>query len=230
MPIGYLITTGLMATWTLFALAPPRPRRTSPSNLSYWLGFLVNELPFVAFYWLAASTLLALGQGDLATPVGWAAFALGVLATCGLALITWRALQARPALDYALEDGLGTGWRSELDAGMATRLRRRLPVAQILVGPFFFRRRDVERRTNLAYGDAGVRNLLDLYRHRSHPPRAPVLIHFHGGAFRMGRKSRHARPLLYRLASQGWVCISANYRLRPATFPDPLIDVKKVIA
>ena len=31
-------------------------------------------------------------------------------------------------------------------------------------------------------------------------------------------------PLLYRLASQGWVCISANYRLSPAAtlprFPD----------
>ena len=58
-----------------------------------------------------------------------------------------------------------------------------------------------------------------------------MLIHLHGGAFRRGRKSREARPLLYRLASQGWVCISANYRLSPAaTFPDHLIDVKKVIA
>ena len=57
-----------------------------------------------------------------------------------------------------------------------------------------------------------------------------MLIHLHGGAFRSGRKSREARPLLYRLASQGWVCISANYRLSPAaTFPDQLIDVKKVI-
>ena len=36
--------------------------------------------------------------------------------------------------------------------------------------------------------------------------------------------------MLHRLARQGWVCISANYRLRPAaTFPDYLIDVKKVI-
>jgi len=34
-----------------------------------------------------------------------------------------------------------------------------------------------------------------------------------------------------RLASHGWVCISAKYRLRPAaTFRDLLIDVKKVIA
>jgi acetyl esterase/lipase len=53
----------------------------------------------------------------------------------------------------------------------------------------------------------------------------------HGGGYFSGRKSKEARPLLYRLASQGWVCISANYRLRPAaTFPDHLIDLKKVIA
>ena len=52
-----------------------------------------------------------------------------------------------------------------------------------------------------------------------------------GERFVSGRKNREARPLLYRLASQGWVCISANYRLSPAaTFPDHLIDVKKVIA
>ena len=33
------------------------------------------------------------------------------------------------------------------------------------------------------------------------------------------------------LASQGWVCISANYRLSPAAeFPDHLVDVKMVVA
>ena len=36
--------------------------------------------------------------------------------------------------------------------------------------------------------------------------------------------------MLARLASRGWVCISANYRLRPAGFPAPLVDVKRVIA
>jgi acetyl esterase/lipase len=46
-----------------------------------------------------------------------------------------------------------------------------------------------------------------------------------------GKKDRQALLLLYRLASQGWVCISANYRLSPAaTFPDHLIDAKHVIA
>jgi acetyl esterase/lipase len=46
-----------------------------------------------------------------------------------------------------------------------------------------------------------------------------------------GRKSFYARRLLFRLARQGWVCISATYRLAPgAKFPDDLVDVKKLIA
>ena len=56
-------------------------------------------------------------------------------------------------------------------------------------------------------------------------------MHFHGGAFRSGGKSREARPLLNRLAGHGWVCVSANYRLTPhATFPDQLSTPKRVIA
>ncbi|HXQ57924.1 MAG TPA: alpha/beta hydrolase [Actinomycetes bacterium] len=84
---------------------------------------------------------------------------------------------------------------------------------------------------DIPYGDAGRRNLLDLYRHRARPPGGPVLIHLHGGGSSRGRKNRQALPLLYRLASQGWLCVSANYRLRPAAqHPDHLLDLKKVIA
>ena len=87
------------------------------------------------------------------------------------------------------------------------------------------------RIPDLAYGDAGRYNLLDLYHHRSRPAGSPVLVHLHGGRLHSGRKNREALSLLYGLASRGWVCVSANYRLSPAaTFPDHLIDVKKVIA
>ena len=231
MPIGYLLAVTLVAWCTLFAVAPPRPRQSSPSNLSFRFGYLLNELPFIAFYWLLASTLLALSQGDLDSPGGWVAFGLAVLTTVGLVVVAWRGLRAGPAVDHALREGLGAGWRAAIDAGMAAQLRRRLPWARILFAPFLVRRRDVERVANISYGDAGQRNLLDVYRHRSHPPGGPTLVYLHGGGFRSGRKNREARPLLYRLASQGWVCISANYRLSPAaTFPDHLIDVKKVIA
>jgi acetyl esterase/lipase len=226
MPIGYLVAVTLVAWCTLFALVPPRPRQSSRSNVSYWFGYLLNELPFVAFYWLLASTLLAAGQGDLETPGGWVAFGLATLTTVGLVIVVWRGLRARPALDHALSEGLGADWRSAVAAR-----RGRLQLVRILFAPFLVRRRDVERVANISYGEAGPKNHLDVYRRRSRPSGGPMLIHLHGGALRSGRKSREARPLLYRLASQGWVCISANYRLSPAaTLPDQLIDVKKVIA
>ena len=114
---------------------------------------------------------------------------------------------------------------------MGTRPRRHPPWARVVFLPFLVRRRDVERVANIRYGDAGRRNLLDVYRHRSRPSGGPVLVYLHEGGFRSGRKSREARPLIYRLASQGWVCISANYRLSPAArFPDHHVDAKKVIA
>ena len=58
-----------------------------------------------------------------------------------------------------------------------------------------------------------------------------MLVYFHGGGYFSGRKTWEAQWLLYRLASEGWVCISANYRLRPrALFLDHLIDAKRAIA
>ena len=91
MPFGYLITTGLMAAGVLFALVSPRPRRSSPFRLSFVLAFAVNELPFFAFYWLVASTALAIAQSDLSNPVGWAGLGLAILATLGLVVIARRA-------------------------------------------------------------------------------------------------------------------------------------------
>ena len=56
-----------------------------------------------------------------------------------------------------------------------------------------------------------------------------MLIHLHGGGFRSGRKNREARPLIYRLASEGWLCVSANYRLRPVSFYESLDDAERVV-
>jgi acetyl esterase/lipase len=227
MPIGYLITTSLVACGVLSALAPPR-RPFILGVLSFVVGFALNELPFIAAAWLVASTLLALDQTGLGSPVGVAAAVVAVLAMAGLLLVVRRALLTGPALERALTDGLGAGWRRGVgDAGSG----RRIMSVRVLFAPLWMRRRDVTRIANLSYGDAGRKNLLDVYHGRPGTAKKPVLIHLHGGVLFMGRKNRESLPLLYRLASQGWVCISANYRLRPAvTFPDHLIDAKKVIA
>jgi acetyl esterase/lipase len=231
LPVGYLITVVVLAWCTLYAVAPRRPRHSSPSNRSYWFGFLLNELPFLAFYWLAASTWLALSEGVAGSWLGRAALAVAGATTAALSLVAWRGFQARRAVDQALDGALGPGWRTGIDPDLAERLRRRLPFARILLLPLSVRRGSVERVANIGYGDAGRWNLLDVYRHRSRPSGCPTLVYLHGGAFRSGRKNREARALLYRLASQGWLCVSANYRLSPpARFPDHLVDVKKAIA
>jgi acetyl esterase/lipase len=226
-PVGYLVSVALVALGTLFALVPLR----SLGNLSFRLGLLLNEVPIAGFYWLLIWTALAFVQGDIDSAGGWATVGLAVLTTAGLAVLAWRGLQARSAVEHAMAEALGAGWPSAIDPELAARLRRQLPLARILFRPFFTRRRDVERVADISYGDAGRSNLLDLYRHRARPSGSPVLIHLHGGGYNQGRKNSQSLPLLYRLASQGWLCVSANYRLRPAAqHPDHLIDLKKVIA
>jgi acetyl esterase/lipase len=227
MPIGYLVTTSLVACGVLGAVAPPS-RPFILGVLSFVAGFGLNELPFIAAAWLVVSTLLALDQTGLGSPVGVAAAAVAIGAMAGLVLVVRRALLTGPALEQAMTDGLGAGWRGSVGDA---RSGRTIMSGRVLFAPFWMRRPDVTRIANLSYGDAGRKNLLDVYHGRPGTASKPVLIHLHGGALFMGRKNRESLPLLYRLASQGWVCISANYRLRPAvTFPDHLIDAKKVIA
>ena len=229
-PVGYLWSVAVVALGTFLALRPLR-QPWPLGAVSFFFGIAVNELPFVAFYWLLASTLLALVQGDLSSPGGLAALGVAALTTGGLAAVAWRGLQAGPAIELAMCRELGTGRRQASDPREHLRLPRGHSFARVLLAPFPLWSRDVERIANINYGDASRANRLDLYRHCSHPAGAPVLIHFHGGHFRMGAKSREARAIFHRLAGQGWVCASANYRLREAgRFPNSLIDAKKAIA
>jgi acetyl esterase/lipase len=228
--IGYVAGVVIAGICVGFALFAPR-WRGALGAVSYRLGLVYNELPVLAFYLLLASTVHAFGRGDIGTPADWAAVGGAGLVTLGLAVVALRGLRAGDAVRRALDEGLGAGWHSTVDSRLAGGLRRRLPYARILFAPIPLRPRRVARVKNLRYGDAGRRNLLDIYHHRSRPANAPVLIYFHGGGYFGGRKDREAKPLLYRLAGQGWVCVSATYRLRPAaSYPDHLVDAKKVIA
>lgn len=137
----------------------------------------------------------------------------------------------RPLVEKALLDGLGPTWRNESSERILHRSRRRPPIARILLMPFVWRPVRVAKAGDLPYGDGGRRQRLDVYHRRDRPDNAPVLVHFHGGGYHGGRKSFQSRALLFRLASQGWVTIAANYRLRPqADFFDHLSDVKRVLA
>lgn len=206
----------------LLAVAPPS-RGGVPGFLVFIYGFLASELPFLALYYIVASTVHGALQSNVNTPMGQAAVGLAAAAVLGTGVILVRELQVGAILDRALAEGLG--------AAMIPRRTGPLPWARILICPVLMRRRDVRRVANISYGDAGRHNRLDVYQHRSPVAGAPVFVHFHGGGMVIGNKNRESLPLLYHLASQGWVCISANYRLRDAAqFTDHLIDVKRVIA
>jgi acetyl esterase/lipase len=181
--------------------------------------FLINEQPFLGFYLLVAVTVPAWLQGDLASPGGLVAFGVAVLVAVGLAVLAVRAVTAGPVLRRALAEG-----------GIDYSPGRR-PWMRILFAPGAVRRRGVTRVRDIAYGDAGKHNLLDVYHRRDQPAGARVFVFMHGGGFRIGSKNREGRALLNHLAAQGWVCVSANYRLAPAAqYPDHLVDAKKVIA
>lgn len=230
MPIGYLISIAIPALVTAVALAPV-PGGWTLGQVVWRLTLQVDEVPLIFAVWVLANTALAAAQGNLSTPIGGVGLSLAALTLAGLAIVLWRAVQAGPAAARALAQGLGAEWRAGLAPGMAPRLARRRQWGRMLFAPLAVRRHDVVRQGDLAYGPAGRQNLLDLYLPRSGAVTGPCLVYFHGGGYWSGRKNREARALIYRLASQGWVCISANYRLaRNAPYPAALVDAKQAIA
>ena len=72
---------------------------------------------------------------------------------------------------------------------------------------------------------------MDIYRGRDTDQRRPGLVFIHGGAWVLGDKREQGLPLCIHLASLGWVCANANYRLSPgATYPDHVADAKSAVA
>jgi acetyl esterase/lipase len=217
-PIGYLIGALVGAASAALALWP-RSANGPRATAVFVFESNVNELPFVILYWLALSTALAVGQGTVHSAVGWVAV--------GVAVVVRRALEARRELAGALTGVLGSGWGRAMDRQPSGR---RIPL-RVLIAPLRFSPRVVRRTGNLAYGSAGKANLLDLYRPRSRPSGCPALVYFHPGGFFSGGKSRQARPIFDQLVRHGWVCVSANYRLRQAgLFPHNLTDAKLAIS
>ena len=222
----HVLPVAIATLVTLLTLTPAR-RPSLAASASFWLTYLVSEAPILSFCWLLITVDDALAHLSLGSRSGLIVLGLLIMTTSGLALVVSAPADGRPAVARAVNDHLSPGEPRET-------VGRRPPghrSSGSSSGQSRYRPRTVERIADIDYGPAGRRNRLDLYRHRSRPSGAPVLIHFHGGRFRVGGKSREARALLHRLAGQGWVCVSAEYRLRRAgRFPASMIDAKRVVA
>lgn len=220
-PIGYLFGALVAATIAYLALWP-RPTNGPRVTPALVLAMSGSEIPFLFLALNLFSTIVAVADGTITSPIAWLALALSVLAVVGQLVVIGLATRTLPALAEALRNVFGT-----------TRLPRRArwqDWLRAVVVPLHLPRRDVERIDDLPYGPHGRANLLDLYRSRTPRPAKGVLIQLHGGGFFSGHKSKEARLLMERFAADGWLCLSANYRLRPAAFPDQVIDAKRAIA
>ncbi|AXH95309.1 alpha/beta hydrolase [Ornithinimicrobium avium] len=218
--VGALSTTLLVALFAVTALHPHRPARSTPFNLQFAISWWINEAPVIALWWLALGTGVTL-VGPRDSPWWWVVVGLVVADVVLLVWLLLRARAARPALGAALIEEYGARGRPG---------RTPTPWWRILVLPVMSWRPDVRRIRDRRYGPAGRAHLLDVYVSRRSPTTGgPVLVYLHGGGFVMGSKRLGGRPLLERLASRGWVCVSANYRLRGASYAERLDDTRAAL-
>ena len=91
-------------------------------------------------------------------------------------------------------------------------------------------RRHLYRR-GVHYGNSPAQ-VLDVWRRQDLPAQpAPVLIFVPGGAWVHGTCMGQGSALVSRLAEQGWVCLTIDYRVAPHhRWPRHLTDVKTAIA
>ena len=226
--LAALALFNLVSMITVFS---PRsvPRRAVPWAL-FGTALLATEL---AWIWLPVQAVIAwlLSLGG-ALDSGLGSFAMFVLALTWLGLVwsIWMSTKAEPAVENALIQGLGYNYRREIPLQIQTNLRQDVTFKD-WYRPLAMRRPDVEVIRHIPYGPAGVRQQLDIYRPRFIPEEGcPVLLQIHGGAWMMGDKGGQALPLMYKLASRGWICVAANYRLSPSvSFPTHLHDCKSAL-
>lgn len=229
---GAYLAAGSLAALNVVNAYRPLAWTGRGSVLSFANGFTTTEVPRAALAVSVAETALAVSRGALRTRAGKLGLALSAAAAVGLSGLESRAKPAPGILDAALRDALGPDYRDRVVHPGWPESRETLQPQ-----PGVLRMLRVNKRyahdSNISYGPAGYRNLLDVWRREDLPRdgKAPVLVQVHGGAWMVGQKLGQAYPLMAHLVERGWICVSLNYRLSPrSTWPDQILDVKRAVA
>ncbi len=210
----------IMGVWAIAATFNAfRPLRNDwlllPSMLWSWV---VIELPAQHVLVQMALTAVLAWLGAFDSPIGWVGLALLVVSWVGGVVLTAQSRGARGVVERTLATAGIQPSGSDVPAWR-------------VVAAFPYRGRSVERLRDIPFRRVAGRVLkLDIYRSRRGGPSRPILLYLHGGAWIVGDKREQGLPLMHHLARNGWLCVSANYRLSPgATFPDHLVDAKAAL-
>ncbi|HUY85954.1 MAG TPA: alpha/beta hydrolase [Acidimicrobiales bacterium] len=214
--------------FTLNALRPPK---LAPLGIgAFFAGWVTSELPLFHIWWQAIATLIFIRNGALDHWPGVAGLAATGLSWIGLAVLEVSSRSSWKHIAAGLEP---------LGLSLA---KPPIPFAESRI-PVPRRGRDVEVIKNIDYwGDDIPPHRLDIFRSaessRKHndpgqteaSPGLPVLFYIHGGAWILGDKREQGLPMMFHLARNGFICVSANYRLSPrATWPDLIVDCKRAL-
>ncbi len=198
---------------------------------TYLAGIVPTEYPLPTAAATLGATAIAASRGALRSSAGRLGLALTAANLATLVALDRSAREDHRVLEHALVDALGATYRDRMTT-LAVPDSTRLAASRGVL-PRSGRRSPFLAVPDVAYGPAGTRNHLDVWRHPDLAPdaRAPVVVHIHGGAWVTGSKRFQGVPLLETLARHGWVGVSINYRLSPrARWPEHLVDVKRALA
>ena len=231
-PTRFLVSRAAAAAVTASALRPP-DRFGDLAALEFAVGVPTSEMPLHVGALQGGMALLGAARRR---PRVRGLLGLGLTAASAAGL--WRlhrdAQASGQVLEDALVDGLGATYRDEIAEPFTPPPDTPITRRSLLLPAFARRSRYATAGTrDLAYGDAGVRNHLDIWKRAdlADDAGAPVLLQVHGGGWVIGQKEGQAHPLMGHLAERGWVCVTINYRLSPrATWPEHIVDVKRAIA
>jgi len=196
-----------------------RPSRGPISLVPSWfLAFLTLDL---ALFHIGLALLVAGGfalGGALETLPGRLALLLTLASSAVLFVLWLPSLRAASVADAVA---------AELELDEVERIPRRLflnPVPRVRDG--------VSVRRDVPFAERDGRVLtMDIYSGSGHDGRRPGLVFLHGGGWVLGDKRMQGLPLCNHLATLGWVCANANYRLSPgATYPDHVVDAESAVA
>jgi len=196
----------------------------------FMMSWLTGELALFHIGWQMLATLLFVAFGGLEGGAGLLGLAISFVSWAGLLALQRRAEAAGPAFARGLVAALGDDFEQVIPEERRALLQERVSPRDWLL-PFRFPKQGLRIERGLAYGPAGKRQTLDVYRPAAPVENAPVLLQVHGGAWTIGEKEQQGQPLMRHLAQRGWVCVAINYQLSPRVkFPEHLVDVKRAIA
>ncbi len=211
-----LLSLGILEA--LLGINAHRPLRSPTwlSIFSFFAGWLTSELA-VWHLVVVVPVAAALTVGSYEELPGQVGVGLAVLGFALTVLSIRRSHGAAHAMHAALESIAGV----PAPARPSLLLPLQMPGAKIRI-----------ERDRVYHRDGRLALKLDVYEPATarEGRRAPILMQIHGGAWMVGSKREQGIPMVKHMTAHGWVCLNVDYRLSPrATFPDPLIDLKRAI-